>query len=105
MNLSQVEKVNTAPATAGTADTNTTSITYYQGVVNQEKADYTIKYAGITPIDYTFYFYGLSKVRAISANTNDAMNLSQVEKVNTAPTTAGTADINTTSITYYQGIM
>ena len=89
MNLSQVEKVNTAPATAGTADTNTTSITYYQGVVNQEKADYTIKYSNSTLVDCTFYYYSATNLRAQSAGINDAMHLSQVEKINTVPAIVG----------------
>src|SRR3989338_3504424 len=103
MNLSQVEKGSSIPGTAGTADANTKSITTYKGSVNEEKADTTAKYSGITLVDTTTYYYTTANVRASSAGVNDAMNLSQVEKGSNIPGTAGTADANTNSITTYKG--
>jgi hypothetical protein len=103
MSLSQTQKTLAAPVTAGTADSNTKSVTYYQGNVNEEKSDYTVKYAGTLAIDWTYYYYGISNLRAISANVNDAMKLSQTQKTLTAPGVAGTATVDTKSVTYYQG--
>src|SRR3989338_632546 len=101
MNLSQVQKTSAAP-TANTADANTKSITTYAGNVNEEKADTTTKYSGTTAIDYTFYYYNTSNLRASAAGANDKMNLSQVQKTSAAPT-ANVANANTKSITTYAG--
>ena len=66
-------------ATSMSATSNTKSITYYSGNTNEEKSNYTAKYAGTLAVDYTFYFYGSLNPRASAAGVNDSMNLSQVE--------------------------
>ena len=53
-----------AMATSMSATSNTKSITYYSGNTNEEKSNYTAKYAGTLAVDYTFYFYGSLNTRA-----------------------------------------
>ena len=86
-----------------TIATDMKSITYFVGGTGEEQSDYTIKYANASPVDYTYYYYGSSNVRAGSALVNDAMKISQTQSDSTAPTTAGTATAKTKSITYYAG--
>ena len=75
--------------------------TALMGALGDEQSDVTTKYAGTTPIDYTFYYYGQGKARA-GDTVNTAMNMSQTQTSSTRPTAeAITAD--TKSITYYQG--
>ena len=98
MSLSQTERSATRPTTAGTADSDTKSITFYAGTVGDEQSDYTIKYAGTQAVDWTYYYYGANKDKA-GATTNTAMKLSQTERSATRPAAAGSADSDTKSVT------
>jgi hypothetical protein len=84
------------------ADANTKSITYYANGVGSEQSDYTVKYAGTTEVDRTYYFYGTgaSNARAGATTVNKAMYASQTDSGTTNILGLG-ADSNTKSITYY----
>src|SRR4030043_348092 len=100
MSASQVQKTSTSITALG-ANADTKSITYYKNGIGDEQSDYTVKYAGTTAVDWTFYFYGASNVRAGTASINNAMSASQVQKTSTSITALG-ANADTKSITYYK---
>jgi len=67
--------------------------------VGDEQSDYTVKCAGATPVDYTYYYYGATKSRA-GATVNTALVLSQTQKTR-PPGGNRRPDANTKSVTYY----
>ena len=89
-------------ATSLTLDATTKSITYYVNGTGEEQSDYTVKYAGVTPVDYTRYFYDTG-VKASSDTVNKRMYASQTDTGAAVATLSAVA--STKSITYYENIV
>ena len=91
-----------ATLAAPTVDADTKSATFYKGTSGDEKSDYTIKYSGTTPVDYTYYFYGANK-RADIAAVNDAMVESLTFRLAKATLAAPTVDARTEKRRVWKG--
>ena len=106
MYASQTLKLTAAISGTGldTSNTNQKSITYYTNGVGDEQSAYTIKYAGTTVVDTTYYFYGNSSSKPRPAPRRQQ---GYVRKPDTEADTAisgtglDTSNTNQKSITYY----